>query len=130
MTDMVRVATGTRYEYENFLDFLAQLHLKTSIADICEKYYNCYDPTNKIKGRAFATTVLYKELATYVVSYYDGSENNNIATHISYLIDSMYETNGTIRTLFSSTLNKMREEGVSIDKIKEIQEFLRVIIVL
>ena len=129
MVDMVRVAVGTKYDYDNLLDFLAKLHLRTSIYDICEKYYNCYDVTNRISGRAFATTVLYRELGNYVIPYYEGNENN-MATYIDYLIDSMYDTNGSIRTLFSSVINKMREDGISVDKIKEVQEFLRVTVVL
>ena len=129
MSDMVKIAVGTKYDYENLLDFLAKNHLRTSIYDVCEKYYNCYDVTNRVNSRAFATTILYTELASYVVQYYEGNENS-MATYIDYLIDSMYNTNGSIRRLFSSVINKMREEGISTDKIKEIQEFLRVTIVL
>ena len=130
MSDMVKIAVGTKYDYVNLLDFLAQLHLGTSLVDVCEKYYDSFDPTNKISGKEYAAHNIAGELISYVDEFYEGDFNSEVFSYIASLVDSMYSTNGTIRTLFSSVLNRMREDGISTEQIKEAQKLLRVTIVL
>lgn len=130
MNDMVKVVVGTRFEYDNLLDFLAQLHLKTSLSEVCEKYYDSFDPTNKISGKEYAAHNIAGELISYVDGFYEGDFNSDVFSYIVSLVDSIYSTNGTIRTLFSSVLNRMREDGISTEQIKEAQKLLRVTIVL
>ena len=130
MSDMVKIAVGTKYDYENLLDFLAQFHLRTSLVDVCEKYYDSFDPTNKISGKEYAAHKIAGELISYVDEFYEGDFNSEVFSYIVGLVDSMYSTNGTIRTLFSSVLNRMREDGISTEQIKEAQKLLRVTIVL
>ena len=127
MADMVRVAVATKYDYVDLLDYLASVHLKDTIKDVCERYYADYDHSNKVKGKAYSI-ILGQDLINYVNSYYD--TENNMVDYVADLISSMYETNGTLRTLFSSVINRMREDGISVEKIRKVQDHLRVIIVL
>lgn len=131
MADLVKVMVGHRYTYDNLLDFLARMHLSTSIKEMSDVYYTSYDVSNNLKGLDYARKVIGKELVDYIASFYeDNTAIKNLEAYTLNLIDNMYETNGSIRTLFSSVLNRMRVDGISVDKVKEAQELLRVIIVL
>ena len=131
MADLVKVMVGHRYTYDNLLDFLARMHLSTSIKEMSDVYYTSYDVSNNLKELDYARKVIGKELVDYIASFYeDNTAIKNLESYTLNLIDNMYETNGSIRTLFSSVLNRMRVDGISVDKVKEAQELLRVIIVL
>ena len=131
MADLVKVMVGHRYTYDNLLDFLARMHLSTSIKEMSDVYYTSYDVSNNLKGLDYARKVIGKELVDYIAFFYeDNTAIKNLESYTLNLIDNMYETNGSIRTLFSSVLNRMRVDGISVDKVKEAQELLRVIIVL
>lgn len=131
MSELVRVAVGHRYTYDSLIDFLARMHQSTSIKEVCDVYYTSYDVSNSLKGLDYAHGVLVKDLVYYIAPYYGtGKQISNFEVYITNLIDTMYQTNGSIRTLFSSVLNRMREDGIEVEKVKEAQEYLRVIIVL
>lgn len=131
MADLVRVMVGHRYSYDSLLDFLARMHLSTSIKEMSDVYYTSYDVSNNLKGLEYATQVIGRNLADYIASFYENKTAiKNLESYTMNLIDNMYQTNGSFRTLFSSVLNRMRVDGIDVEKVKEAQEYLRVIIVL